>query len=314
MSKKPSSTSIITSLNKLAQLLDLKFTTIENNEYPLKAPYDFITKITKDNNNDPLLQQILPQNSETEIITGYCADPLKDKEHSPIHGLVHKYPNRVLLLTTNDCVINCRFCFRRFCKDYIKNWAEVFAYINANNKITEVILSGGDPLILADNKLATIINKLSSIAHIKYLRLHSRIPIVYPERITLKLIITLSSSRFKPTIITHCNHPNEIDNNVINAISLLKKAKITLYNQSVLLKNINDNAQTLIALSEKLFAAGIQPYYIHLLDKVIGAQRFYVDVITAKKILKQMLLELPGYLVPKLVYQDPDLSVKTLID
>lgn len=306
--------SLITSIDELLQLLKLKPMNLKNTEYPLKVPRDFANKIAKRDPNDPLLQQILPQHSELEKVKGYLTDPLKDKDHSPIYGVVRKYQSRALLLTTNNCFINCRFCFRRFCDDYIQDWQKVFDYIAADISINEIILSGGDPLALTDEKLAAIITALAAISHLKYLRIHTRAPIAYPKRITPELLSAITISRFKPIIVTHCNHPNEIDDKITDAIKLLKSADITLYNQSVLLKNVNDNAGILIMLSEKLFANNIQPYYIHMLDKVVGAQRFYVDIATAKHLLKQMQLALPGYLVPKLVYQDPDALSKTFVE
>jgi len=308
---------IITNINELSQLLILDKdkiqlpSTIKN--FPLQAPYDFIGKIVPKNINDPLLLQILPQKDEEKIFNNYSFDPLQEKKYSPIQGIVHKYPNRILLITTNNCFINCRFCFRRFCKDYIQDWSRVLNYISEHTTTTEVILSGGDPLSLSDNKIQKIISQLADIPHLKSLRIHTRAPIVYPMRIVPKLLDALTSSRFTPVVVVHCNHPNEIDNKVTNAIKLLKSVGIPLYNQSVLLKGINDNAKILANLSEKLFALGIQPYYLHLLDKVMGTQHFDVDINTAKKLLQQMMLILPGYLVPKLVYDDPNMATKVMI-
>jgi KamA family protein len=179
--------------------------------------------------------------------------------------------------------------------------------------ITEVILSGGDPLCLSDKKITAIIARLAKIDHLEHLRIHTRAPIVYPKRITPKLLAALTSSRLAPVMVVHCNHPNEIDLKVVKAAKLLRSTNIPLYNQSVLLKGINDDAKILTALSKKLFANGIQPYYVHLLDKVIGAQHFNVDINTAKQLLQQITLALPGYLVPKLVYETPDTTTKILV-
>jgi L-lysine 2,3-aminomutase len=305
---------IITNVDDLLQLLILKNKAWPmSSNFPLQVPRDFVAKMTKNDINDPLLRQILPQKMEEETLSGYSTDPLGEKTHSPIHGVVHKYPNRVLLLTTNNCFIHCRFCFRRFCHDYIQDWGKPIDYINKNPEITEVILSGGDPLTLSDQKIATIIAKLAKIAHLKRLRIHTRAPIVFPQRITAKLLTALIRSRLVPVIIVHCNHPNEIDDEVTKAIKLLKSVGIPLYNQSVLLKGINDNAEVLTTLSEKLFINGIQPYYIHLLDKIIGAQHFNVDINIAKQLLQQIMLTLPGYLVPKLVYETVDAPTKILV-
>jgi L-lysine 2,3-aminomutase len=309
---------LVTSIDELFQLLALECETVQLspsiiNNFPLQVPYDFVAKMAKGDSNDPLLCQILPQNVEKKIFSDYSMDPLGEKAYSPIHGLIHKYPNRVLLLTTNNCFINCRFCFRRFCNDYIKDWQKIFDYINNNTMITEVILSGGDPLWLSDKKIAAIITQFAAISHLERLRIHTRAPIVYPQRITLKLLDVLTVSRFTPVMVLHCNHPNEIDHKVANVAKLLKSASIYLYGQSVLLKGINDDAKILTALCEKLFANGIQPYYIHLLDKVIGAQHFDVNINIARQLLQQITLALPGYLVPKLVYETPETLTKILV-
>lgn len=308
---------IINDTNKLSQLLNLKpisraSLSITNN-FPLRVTYSFATKIEKNNIKDPLLLQVLPQKIEENEFSGYSQDPLQEKKYSSIPGIIHKYPSKILLLTTKACLINCRFCFRRYANNFIQDWEKVFVYISKNTAINEAILSGGDPLILSNQKLRTIITKLSAINNLKHLRIHTRIPIVYPKRITSNLIKTLIGSRFKPVIVMHCNHPNEIDRNTINAVKLFQKEGISLYNQSVLLKGINADAEILITLSEKLFACGIQPYYIHLLDKVMGAQHFHVETKVAKKILHQMTLKLPGYLIPKLVYENPDSLTKIFI-
>jgi L-lysine 2,3-aminomutase len=318
MPSKSDFSQIITSIDELLQLLALKRETtrllpsvVKN--FPLQVPYDFVAKMAKGDINDPLLCQILPRDNEKEIFNDYSMDPLGEKAHSPVHGLIHKYPNRALLLTTNNCFINCRFCFRRFCNDYIQNWQEIFDYISNNAMITEVILSGGDPLCLSDEKIAAIIAQFATIPHLRRLRIHTRAPIVYPQRITQKLLDALILSRFSLVMVVHCNHPNEIDVKVANAVKLLKSGGISLYNQSVLLKGINDDTKVLTDLCEKLFANGIQPYYMHLLDKVIGAQHFDVDINIARQILQQITLILPGYLVPKLVYETPKTLTKILV-
>jgi L-lysine 2,3-aminomutase len=308
---------IIYNLSKLLQLLNLEhkseLLSRDTKKFPLRVPYNFAAKMTEGNYSDPLLLQILPKKEEQETSPDYIQDPLSEKNCTPIHGVVHKYPSKILLLTTNNCLIHCRFCFRRYCDDYIQNWDKVFAYIAQHNDINEVILSGGDPLTLANKKLASIILRLAEITNIKHLRIHTRIPIVYPKRIALKLTEALNVSRFRPVMVLHCNHPDEIDTDVINAIKTLRAAGISLYSQSVLLKGVNDNPEILINLCEKLFLSGIQPYYLHLLDKVMGAQHFNVELDTAKQLLRQITLKLPGYLVPKLVQEVPNSSVKNVI-
>jgi len=275
----------------------------QNQKIPNKIATTFAAKIKANNPNDPLLLQILPQTKEQQKHAGFFQDPLGEKAVQPIQGLLHKYFGRVLLLVTNDCPIYCRFCFRRYLNDVITDWQSVLKYIARNSEIKEVILSGGDPLMLKSHELATIINKLAKIKHVQILRVHTRVPIAMPKLITPKLITALTSTRLPVVMVVHSNHPQELDAKVATAVKKLKRANIFVLNQSVLLKKINDNAKTLIALSEKLFATGILPYYLHLLDKVQGTAHFYVGSTRAKKLHKIMIEKLPGFLVPKLVYE-----------
>ena len=270
-----------------------------NNDFPLKAPESFIARIKQGDNNDPLLLQILPQEVELQEVPGFIADPLAEKECSLLPGLIHKYQDRVLLQVTDICAINCRFCFRRHLRNKISDWQKVFTYIKNHLALTEVILSGGDPLMLDASELIGIIQQIAQISHIKRLRIHSRVPIVMPDRI----IPNLTQTRLNIVLVVHCNHPNEIDNSVAQTFNTLHQTGITIFNQSVLLHGINDNAETLISLSEKLFAVGVLPYYLHMLDKVKGAAHFYVDTDQAKQIYLEMQARLPGYLVPKLVIE-----------
>jgi L-lysine 2,3-aminomutase len=289
--------------NKTKKLLDLRSRELNQDkifiDFPLLAPKSFIKRIKPNNPNDPLLLQILPQKKELLKVTGFSIDPLTETKHSPIPGVIHKYPNRVLLLTTNSCAINCRFCFRRHMQNKISDWQKVFNYIKNHPNINEVILSGGDPLVLNANELIKIIKLLAKIPHLKRLRIHSRVPVVTPERFIPKLTIT----RLPVVLVVHCNHPNEINAEVVQNLNRLHKTGVTIFNQSVLLRGINDNAKILIALSEKLFAAKVIPYYLHLLDKVTGAAHFCVNKNKAKKMHCELQKKLPGYLVPKLVVE-----------
>ena len=210
------------------------------------------------------------------------------------------------MIVKSGCAINCRYCFRRHFpyEDNSPNklrWQEALAYIRSHNEVNEVIFSGGDPLMASDNHLTWLINEVESIAHIKRLRIHTRLPVVIPNRITEEFVKTLSTSRLVCSIVLHINHANEIDSDFIRAIKPLINHHIRLYNQSVLLKGINDNASTLAELSEKLFDNGIQPYYLHVLDKVQGAAHFDVSDEKAKEIYQQLMAKVSGYLVPKLV-------------
>lgn len=268
-------------------------------DFPFKAPESFVFRIKQGDTNDPLLLQIMPQERELQEAPDFTIDPLEEKKCSPVPGIVHKYQDRILLQVTDICAINCRFCFRRHSKNKIHDWQKVFTYIKNDTAIKEVILSGGDPLMLDTNELTEIINNLAQIPHIMRLRIHSRVPIVMPER----KIMRLTTTRLPVILVVHCNHPNEIDESVRQNITSLHKTGITIFNQSVLLKGINDNSETLISLSEKLFSIGVLPYYLHMLDKVKGAAHFYVDTKRAKQIYLEMQAKLSGYLVPKLVVE-----------
>jgi L-lysine 2,3-aminomutase len=282
-------------------------------EFPMLVPTSFVSRMHFKKANDPLLLQILPIIEEQKRVTGYTMDPLKEYNCSPISGVIHKYKNRVLLLVTNNCAMNCRFCFRRHNKDKVTNWSAVIKYIAANKNLHEVILSGGDPLILDSEILNKIINKLAKIKHIQRLRIHTRLPIIEPRLINKQLVAQLTHTRFTPIIVVHCNHPNEINAQVASAVQRLRKTGITVFNQSVLLKNINDDAQVLAQLSNKLFSIGVIPYYLHFLDKVAGAAHFAVTREAAKKIYAELATLLPGYLLPKLVRDLPSASAKVQI-
>ncbi|MEO8402568.1 MAG: EF-P beta-lysylation protein EpmB [Gammaproteobacteria bacterium] len=287
--------------------------------FPLKVPRSFLARMQRNNLNDPLLRQVLPLGAELDEVAGYHADPLQETEANPIPGLLHKYHGRVLLTLVGTCGINCRYCFRREFP-YEKNnpgtqgWNKVLEYIAQNETISEVILSGGDPLVVSDSTLRQFTDKLAAIQHVKRLRIHSRMPVVLPERITEDLIDWLSAVRFKTVLVTHCNHAQEINSDVVTVMQKLAQAGVVLLNQTVLLKGVNDNVETLIDLSEALFATGIQPYYLHVLDKVKGAAHFDLDRNIAKKIHWDMTQRLSGYLVPRLVCEQPGAPAKLTLE
>jgi len=294
---------MVTTLRQLSQKinLDLSDKLLGNcwRSFSLLAPESFISRIRKRDINDPLLLQILPQKLELENIPGFSSDPLEEKKYSPVPGLIHKYYGRVLLLATNVCAINCRFCFRRYLRETVGDWSRIFSYLEHDSTINEVILSGGDPLMLKPQNLRSILQRIHNIPHIKRIRIHTRIPVVMPERINIKLF----PSKVPLTFVIHCNHPNEINPAVKKALHLLRRRGSFIFNQTVLLRSINDDAQTLITLNEKLFETGVIPYYIHIMDKVKGAAHFYVGIKKAKKIYSEMKKKLPGYLMPKLVVE-----------
>lgn len=314
----------ITDPEELLQLLELDRSWLEKAKaaatlFPLKVPREFVSRMQKGDINDPLLRQVLPLGDEFKKVDGYNKDPLQELAINPIPGLLHRYHGRVLLTLTGNCAINCRFCFRRHFP-YAKNnpgsagWQLALEYIAQDQTITEVILSGGDPLVINDAQLREFTSALSHIAHIKRLRIHSRLPIVLPERVTPELITLLTHTRLQPVMIVHCNHPQEITPAVREAVKSLNAAQIMVLNQAVLLKNINDNADTLVALSETLFSNGILPYYIHVLDKVEGCAHFDLEREVAQSLHREITERLPGYLVPKLVCTQAGAKAKVRID
>lgn len=274
--------------------------------FPLRVPRDFVARMQKGNPNDPLLRQILPLSEEEIIMPGFSQDPLSEKSMNPIPGLLHKYSGRVLLIMAGACAVNCRYCFRRHFSYQTnrlggKTWQIMLDYIANDTGIYEVIFSGGDPLLANDSYLEKCIHDLAAIPHLKTLRIHSRLPIVLPQRITLDFANLLTATRLQTVMVTHCNHANELDDSVARAIDSLRQKKITVLNQSVLLRGVNDGVETLIDLSQRLFECGILPYYLHVLDKVQGAAHFEVGEAQAKALVKKLREKLSGYLVPSLV-------------
>ena len=300
-----------TSLDDLCGYLQLApsalpISIIANKLFPLRVPLSFAASMTKGNPDDPLLRQVFPISDELVDYPLFSNDPVGDIQAAVHPGLLHKYHGRVLLINTGSCAINCRYCFRRnfpYGDLQLSKQQEsgVIDYIKGDPTISEVILSGGDPLVLSDARLAHLLRQFEAIPHIKRIRIHSRLPIVLPARITEEFIQILVNSSKQTVLVVHCNHANEINNRVITALNLLKNKGITLFNQAVLLKGVNDNAQTLCELSETLFAQGVIPYYLHLLDKAKGTGHFEVSEFTAKILIEQMQNALPGYLVPRLV-------------
>ncbi len=274
-------------------------------QFPLRVPQSFVDRMKIGDSKDPLLRQVLPIQEELICIDGYSTDPIKELAYTQ-KGIIQKYPGRVLLLVNGHCAINCRYCFRRHFP-YDDNrlnrneWLQVIKTIAADNTIEEVIYSGGDPLASNDKQLSWLTEQISTIPHIKRLRIHSRLPVVIPERITDECLSWLSNNSMDTVFVLHINHANEIDENLIGAINRLRKAGITVLNQTVLLKGINNSIETLKALSENLFSAGVLPYYLHLFDPVSGGAHFDLPLAEAKQLHGKLRSLLPGYLVPKLV-------------
>jgi EF-P beta-lysylation protein EpmB len=285
---------------------DLSISSAAAKKFPLRVPRGFAARMEKGNPDDPLLRQILPISNELLAFPGFNADPVGDLQAVSAPGVLHKYRNRALFIATGACAVNCRYCFRRnfpYAELQLSKSKEdsAVAYIAAHDDISEVILSGGDPLLLGDERLQTLIAKLGRIGHVKRLRIHSRLPVVLPSRITGVLIATLTQIPQQAVVVLHSNHANEIGPAVTTACAKLKAADITLLNQAVLLKGVNDCAEELCRLSETLFAAGVLPYYLHLLDRAEGTGHFEVPEPEAAAIMRQVQQNLPGYLVPKLV-------------
>ena len=309
---------------ELFKLLELDERQLPNalracNDFALQVPRAFVDRMVKGDWNDPLLQQILPQGRELDIHPGFSNDPLLEIADNPVSGLIHKYQGRVLLVVSGGCAINCRYCFRRHFPYQNNNpssseWQAALDYIGQDSSITEVILSGGDPLAANDKRLTDLANRIAAIPQVDTLRVHTRMPIVIPQRISSAAIDWLTSTRLKPVMVIHCNHPNEIDEDVVNALQTLRQAGVTLLNQTVLLAGINDSVDTLNNLSKRLFTAGVLPYYLHLLDKVNGSAHFDVAEQRAQELIGELRGQLPGYLVPKLVREQAGAMSKMAIN
>jgi len=287
--------------------------------FPLRAPHSYLQRIEKANPLDPLLLQILPLYAElAETVPGFSTDPVGDLDANPVPGLIHKYRGRVLLITTGSCAIHCRYCFRRhfpYGEDSSTpaRLQQVIDYIQADTSIEEVILSGGDPLSLSNSRLQALSNQLGAISHLKRLRIHTRLPIILPERIDDGLLAWLRSLPLQTIMVVHCNHAREIDPIIRQTLQKLAASGLTLLNQTVLLRGINDSVQDLKTLSERLFESGILPYYLHQLDRVTGAQHFEVPDEEATALVKDLSHQLPGYLVPKLVRESAGEAAKRLL-
>ncbi|MGR3807226.1 EF-P beta-lysylation protein EpmB [Pasteurella testudinis] len=285
--------------------------------FPLRVPQPFVDKMEKGNPQDPLFLQVMSSQQEFFQADGFSRDPLQEQQ-SAVPNLLHKYHNRVLLMVKGGCAVNCRYCFRRHFpyqdnKGNKQNWQTALDYIAAHTEIEEVIFSGGDPLMAKDHELDWLLTALEQIAHVTTLRIHTRLPVVIPQRITTALCQRLAQSRLHKVLVTHINHPNEIDRTLADYLAPLRTANVLLLNQSVLLKGVNDSAATLKQLSDKLFAAGILPYYLHVLDKVQGAAHFYLDDQQALAIYRELQKISSGYLVPKLAREIAGEPNKTLL-
>ena len=284
--------------------------------FPLRVPHGFVARMRKGDARDPLLLQVLPLGLELEEAPNFSADPVGDLAAMTVPGVLHKYHGRVLLVLTGACAVHCRYCFRRHfpyseANPATDHWNTALDYIRADDSISEVILSGGDPLALSDARLSALVAQLDTIPHLQRLRIHTRVPVVLPQRVDDALLHWMSATRLAVVVVLHINHANELDDTTRAAFAQLERTGARLYNQAVLLRGINDHAQTLQELSEALFAARVTPYYLHLLDRVSGAAHFDVAELRAQQLMDEVHTRLPGYLVPRLVREQAAAPYKT---
>jgi EF-P beta-lysylation protein EpmB len=284
--------------------------------FAVRVPRGFVARMRYGDANDPLLRQVLAVRDELLDVPGFADDAVGDAHARVARGVLHKYEARALLVATGSCAVNCRYCFRRHF-DYAEDtaaanrWQEAIEHIGADATIEEVILSGGDPLSLSTPKLAELSDALVRIPHVRRLRIHTRLPIVLPERVDAEFLDWLARAPWPVAIVLHANHANEIDDSVVKSVKNLRDAGAVLLNQSVLLRGVNDSIDALAALSERLFDAGIVPYYLHQLDRVAGTAHFEVDDACAQALIEGMRRRLSGYLVPRLVREIAGRESKT---
>ncbi|MCG8583731.1 MAG: EF-P beta-lysylation protein EpmB [Pirellulales bacterium] len=287
-------------------------------DFPLFAPRPYVARMRRGDVHDPLLRQVLPIDAENTLAPGFVADPVADHAAEITPGLLHKYHGRVLLVTTGACAVHCRYCFRRHypyaeVPKSVDAWEPAIDAIAGDASINEVILSGGDPLTLADETLGELVERLEQIEHLRVLRIHTRLPIMIPQRVDDALCDLLAGTRLVPYVVVHANHAAEIDEHVAAAIQRLQAAGAAVLNQSVLLAGVNDSVEALEELSRRLIELRVQPYYLHQLDRVDGAAHFEVPVERGKEILKALRERLPGYAVPRYVQEVPGAEGKTEI-
>jgi EF-P beta-lysylation protein EpmB len=287
-------------------------------QFPLFVPRGFLARMRPGDANDPLLRQVLPLARELEEVPGFVADPVDDAAATRLPGLLQKYQGRALMITTGACAVHCRYCFRRHfpyseSPRSIESWQPAIDEIAGNMSLREVILSGGDPLTIVDRALGELVDELAAIPHLRRLRIHTRLPIMIPERVTDELLAVVRGSRLTPIIVVHANHANELDTSVARALAKLSDAGIVLLNQAVLLRGVNDSLEAQTALCERLVDLRVMPYYLHQLDRVAGAAHFEVPVEIGRQIIEQLRARLPGYAIPQYVREAPGALSKVVI-
>ena len=311
----------ITDPNELLDLLGLahlksRLATGDGTAFPMRVPRGFAARMRPGDAGDPLLRQVLPLDLEDRFVAGFTQDAVGDLAARQAPGVLHKYAGRALLITTGSCAIHCRYCFRRhfpYSEELAARgqWQEAVAAIAADPSIHEVLLSGGDPLALTTPKLRELTTQLAGIGHVRRLRIHTRLPIVLPERVDDELLAWLRDLPWPTAIVLHANHANEIDTQVGEACTRLRGAGALLLNQAVLLRGVNDTAECLAALGETLFEQGVLPYYVHMLDRVQGAAHFEVPQAEAVAMELALRASMPGYLVPRFVRERAGESSKS---
>ncbi|MCG8527363.1 MAG: EF-P beta-lysylation protein EpmB [Opitutales bacterium] len=284
-------------------------------DFSLRVPRYFVDLMHAGDATDPLLAQVLPLQIERSPVEGYSTDPVGDQAATQGPGILKKYPGRALMITTGACAVHCRYCFRRHFpyqeQTPLRHWQESIGALRQMSDVSELILSGGDPLTLSDQRLQTLLDTAEEIPQLRRLRIHTRLPVVLPPRITQDLARLLGNNRLRSTVVIHANHPNEITDELAKSLAHLRENGVTLLNQSVLLKSVNDDADILATLSESLFDIGVLPYYLHVLDPVDGAAHFDLPEAHAIAIERRLRARLPGYLVPKMVREVPGHTGKT---
>jgi L-lysine 2,3-aminomutase len=305
----------VTDPHRLLDMLDIHDTTLRQavdaqNPFRMRVPLSYIRRMQRQNPDDPLLRQVLPLQDEKNNVIGYHNDPVGDLQARPLAGVLHKYHGRALLIATGACAVHCRYCFRRHFP-YGDNaltpeqWQNALDYFRNHTDIEEIIFSGGDPLSLPDHRLSAWVQDLERIPHVRRLRIHTRLPVVLPERVDPCLLDWLARTNLKKVIVLHINHAQELDHVLTSAIARLAAVGVTLLNQAVLLRGVNDHADAQIELAQRLFDAGVLPYYVHVLDKVAGAAHFDTADALAHELQQAMHASLPGYLVPRFVRELP---------
>ncbi|MEO5334540.1 MAG: EF-P beta-lysylation protein EpmB [Magnetococcus sp. YQC-5] len=286
--------------------------------FPMRLPRALAKQIPWEHPNHPMAKEFFPDDAELAHPPGYSTDPLHEQNLEVIPGLIHKYSGRVLLRVTTNCAVHCRFCFRRHApRENIpvtfREWTPALTMIAQDVSLREVIFSGGDPLTLTDRRLSLLAHRLAEIPHLERLRIHTRMVVMVPERITHAFLNWLTATRLTPIVVIHVNHAEELNQAALAAVERLTKAGIPLLNQSVLLKGINDTPETLVTLCETLVNAKIIPYYLHMLDPVLGAAHFHVEESIALNLMEELRSRLPGYAVPRLVRDTPGAASKQML-